>query len=188
MSNRSAVWPLYSRTRVPLLESIKRTTPSRPAEKSRCVCLGCHTSFTIPADWSYDCLSIWVGMSQQLIFPLSVPVTTRFTDVSGQNETASTELWSSEPPTPTQDKVHRSCKRQIFIKDLIIYEKMALINTLPVWLLYSLAVESKDPETIKLLSRWQSIEETPLVWVCPPFECWRTASVFKSNTFTEPST
>jgi hypothetical protein len=26
------------------------------------------------------------------------------------------------------------------------------------------------------------------VWVCPPFVCWRTASVFKSNTFTEPST
>ena len=50
MSNMLAVWPVYSRTRVPLLESIKRITPSKPAEKRRCGCLGCHTSFTTPAD------------------------------------------------------------------------------------------------------------------------------------------
>jgi hypothetical protein len=52
-------------------------------------------------------------MSQKLIFPFRVPVTTRLTDVSGQNETASTELSSSELPTPTQDKVHNSCKGKI---------------------------------------------------------------------------
>ena len=113
-----AVWPVYSRTRVPLLASINRIIPSKPAENNRWGCLGCQTSLTTPAVWLKDCLSIWDGMSQKLILPLSVPVTTRLIVVSGQNETASTELSSSELPTPWQDKVHKSYKKSPLIKTI----------------------------------------------------------------------
>lgn len=62
-----------------------------------------------------------------------------------------------------------------------------LANTLPVWVWYNFAVESNDPVTMRLLSRWQSMDDMVLVWALFALRCCKTSSVFKSNTLAEPS-
>jgi hypothetical protein len=60
-------------------------------------------------------------------------------------------------------------------------------HTLPVWVWYNFAVESKEPVTMRLLSRWQSIDDIVLVWALCALRCCKTSSVFKSNTLADPS-
>ncbi len=188
MSRRLWVWPVYCRIRVPLRESMRRTMPSSPAVKRRCGILGCQTILTTPAGCSKDCRSTWWTTSQKLIRPCRVPVTTRLKVASGQKDTASTEFSSSSFEDPGwQDNV---VNNWIITKEIsiILYLHTSIFYTLPVWVLYSLAVESSEPVTISVLSRWQSMEETALVCAFPLFMCCSTASVFRSNTFADPST
>lgn len=105
MSKMLLVCPVYCRMSEAFLASINRTAPSSPAENNKCCILGCQIILTTPTDWSKTSLSTCEGMSQKLIFPSNVPVTTTLKAESGQNDTASTEFSSSVQEALSQDKV-----------------------------------------------------------------------------------